>query len=93
MLLYLCVVLAYLAQACDTVCGEFVTLFGELDELDKSKFDLASMSFSDKFESPVEKKLRETGESLKTWTQTRFRDSGTKIVVWPIRKSDSIKFA
>ncbi|XP_050275452.1 probable NAD(P)H dehydrogenase subunit CRR3, chloroplastic isoform X2 [Quercus robur] len=43
----------------------------ELEELDKSKFDLASMSFGDKFESPVEKKLRETGESLETWTQNR----------------------
>lgn len=57
------------------VCFE-VTLFRELDELDKSKFDLASMSFSGKFESPVEKKLRETGESLETWTQSSFRDSG-----------------
>nr|POF10210.1 putative nad(p)h dehydrogenase subunit crr3, chloroplastic [Quercus suber] len=54
----------------------------ELDELDKSKFDWASMSFSGKFESPVEKKLRETGESLETWTQTRFRETGKKVLVF-----------
>ncbi|KAK4596760.1 hypothetical protein RGQ29_014695 [Quercus rubra] len=54
----------------------------ELEELDKSKFDLASMSFGDKFESPVEKKLRETGESLETWTQTWFRDSGKNVLMF-----------
>uniref|UniRef100_A0A2N9ETW3 Uncharacterized protein n=1 Tax=Fagus sylvatica TaxID=28930 RepID=A0A2N9ETW3_FAGSY len=47
----------------------------DLDEEDMSEFDLASMSFDGKFEGPVEKKLRETGEQLNTWTETEFRAS------------------
>lgn len=54
----------------------FEVCFRDLDEEDMSEFDLASMSFDGKFEGPVEKKLRETGEQLNTWTETEFRASG-----------------
>lgn len=33
MLLYVCVVLAYVAQACDKVCGEFVSCFFKLETM------------------------------------------------------------
>ncbi|GMY18258.1 probable NAD(P)H dehydrogenase subunit CRR3, chloroplastic [Fagus crenata] len=54
----------------------------DLDEEDMSEFDLASMSFDGKFEGPVEKKLRETGEQLNTWTETEFRASGKNILMF-----------
>jgi hypothetical protein len=41
-----------------------------------ANFDFMSMSFTGKFEGPVEKKLRETGEWLVTSTESKFRASG-----------------
>ncbi|XP_018826616.1 probable NAD(P)H dehydrogenase subunit CRR3, chloroplastic [Juglans regia] len=53
----------------------------ELKEEQEAEFDFISLSFSGKFEGPVEKKLRETGEWLDTWTETEFRASGKKILM------------
>lgn len=53
----------------------------ELEEEEKSKFDYISMSFSGKFEGPVEKRLRETGERLSNWTESGFRASGKKVLL------------
>lgn len=54
----------------------------ELEEEEKSKFDYISMSFSGKFEGPVEKRLRETGERLSNWTESGFRASGNNHLAW-----------
>ncbi|XP_059447403.1 probable NAD(P)H dehydrogenase subunit CRR3, chloroplastic [Corylus avellana] len=54
----------------------------ELKEEEVANFDFMSMSFTGKFEGPVEKKLRETGEWLVTSTESRFRASGKKIFMF-----------
>ncbi|XP_062150144.1 probable NAD(P)H dehydrogenase subunit CRR3, chloroplastic [Alnus glutinosa] len=54
----------------------------ELKEEEVANFDFISMSFTGMFEGPVEKKLRETGEWLTTSTESRFRASGKKILMF-----------
>ncbi|KAE8076321.1 hypothetical protein FH972_014982 [Carpinus fangiana] len=54
----------------------------ELKEEEVANFDFMSMSFTGKFEGPVEKKLRETGEWLVTSTESKFRASGKKIFMF-----------
>ncbi|VVA14558.1 PREDICTED: probable NAD(P)H dehydrogenase subunit CRR3 [Prunus dulcis] len=48
----------------------------DLEEQKNAKFDMSMMNFPSKFEGPVEKKLRETGEWITNKTERGFRLSG-----------------
>ncbi|KAI5353320.1 hypothetical protein L3X38_006213 [Prunus dulcis] len=52
----------------------------DLEEQKNAKFDMSMMNFPSKFEGPVEKKLRETGEWITNKTERGFRLSGKKIL-------------
>lgn len=61
---------------CVCVCvSEFHELFRELEELKDAKFDMSLMNFPGKFEGPLEKKLRETGEFMANQSERGFRSS------------------
>lgn len=52
------------------------TTFRDLEEQKNAKFDMSMMNFPSKFEGPVEKKLRETGEWVTDKTEKSFRLNG-----------------
>lgn len=51
----------------------------DLEEESDAKFDMSMMNFS-KFEGPVEKQLRETGEWVTNQTERGFRSNGKNIL-------------
>lgn len=53
-----------------------IYIFRDLEEQKNAKFDMSMMNFPNKFEGPVEKKLRETGEWITNKTERGFRLSG-----------------
>lgn len=57
----------------------------ELKEEEVANFDFMSMSFDGKFEGPIEKKLRETGEWLATSTESRFRAAGKRNLMFALQ--------
>uniref|UniRef100_A0A9I9E0D5 NAD(P)H dehydrogenase subunit CRR3, chloroplastic n=1 Tax=Cucumis melo TaxID=3656 RepID=A0A9I9E0D5_CUCME len=50
----------------------------DLEEDKKAAFDMFLMSFTGKYEGPLMKKLRETGEWVTNQTETKFQASGEK---------------
>lgn len=57
------------------MCPFFIDCERDLEEERDAKFDMSMMNFS-KFEGPVEKQLRETGEWVTNQTERGFRSNG-----------------
>ncbi|XP_015895430.1 probable NAD(P)H dehydrogenase subunit CRR3, chloroplastic [Ziziphus jujuba] len=57
----------------------------ELEELKDAKFDMSLMNFPGKFEGPLEKKLRETGEFMANQSERGFRSSSKKILIFAFK--------
>ena len=58
------------------LCNCKFFIFRELEEDKKAAFDMFLMSFTGKYEAPLMKKLRETGEWVTNQTETKFQASG-----------------
>ena len=61
---------------------KFINIHRDIEEEKEVEFDLQTMSFPGKFEAPMQKRLRETGEWMIDNTEKKFRMSGNFLDVF-----------